>query len=226
MFLIGCAYVFGLPLFIGSTLPLKITVVVVLTTIIGQAVAWRIDGGRGRLWLYGILSIVAMCSAYFFVVEISWVFYLSSTRMPSMIRFICIGAAAMCTVLWGILIGRQVSAVLEKPEFVAHVFKDAGSEIQYRLTGIQQLVVFADSRGSISRLGLGLVLLAAPAVFVFGRIWTPFPASGDLLLFATLLMCPCSMLLAGIVVKACLLMIRLPRRLERIHGKPVVLVGD
>ncbi|AOK58073.1 hypothetical protein WK43_06235 [Burkholderia ubonensis] len=146
--------------------------------------------------------------------------------MPSMIRFICVGAAAMCTVLWGILIGRQVTAVLEKPEFAARVFKDAGREIQYRLTGIQQLNVFADSRGPISRLGLGPVLLAAPAVFVSGRIWTPFPVSGDLLLFATLLMCPCSMLLAGIVVKACLLMIRLPRRLERIHGKPVVLVGD
>lgn len=226
IFLIGCAYVLGLPLFVGSTLPLEISIIVVLITVVGQAVVWRADGGRGRLCSYGIFSILVMCSAYFLVVGISWAFYFSYTPMPSMVRFICIGAAVVFTLLWVIMIGRRVSAVLERPEFVEQLFKDVGSEIQYRLAGMQQLSSFADNRGPIERMGLGIVLLAAPAVFLSGRILTPFDASRDLLLFVTLLLCPCSQLLAGIIVKGYLIMIRLPRRLERIRQKPVVLVGD
>ncbi|MDN7936010.1 hypothetical protein QZM52_32545 [Burkholderia metallica] len=45
-------------------------------------------------------------------------------------------------------------------------------------------------------------------------------------MFSVVLLYPCSQFLAGLVVKGSLLMIGTPRRLERIHGKPVTLIGD
>ncbi|WP_241292682.1 hypothetical protein [Burkholderia stabilis] len=225
-FLVGCAYILGLPLFSGSTLPLKLSVFWVVATVVGQVVAWRADGGRGRLFLYGIFNILGACSLYLFIAGISWVFYFSSESMPFAVRFICVVAAVSGTILWATLIGRQVSAVLDKSDFLAHVFKDAGNEIEYRLPGIQQVSAYADARGAGARIGLGLVLLAAPVVFLVSRVVTPFPASRDLLLFVALLLCPASQLIMGIIVKAYLLMIRLPLRLERTHGKPVILIDE
>ncbi|KVM60662.1 hypothetical protein WJ58_06120 [Burkholderia ubonensis] len=226
VFLIACAYVFGSPLFLDDPLPLKIAAGVVLATSIGQVAAWRFDGGRGRLWLYGVAAVLAGCSTYFFVAGISWIFYFSSTQMPSAIRIICVGAAVSGTLLWGAMTARQVSVVLGKPEFIAHAFKDAGSEMQYSLSEMQQFGAFSDRCGPIVRIGQGLVLFAVPAVFLAARIRSLLPASADLLLFSTVLLYPCSQFFFGVIVKGSLLMIGMPRRLERIHGKPVVLTGD
>lgn len=124
------------------------------------------------------------------------------------------------------LIGRQVSAALDKPEFISQAFKDVGGEIEYRLSGMQQVGAYMESRGLVKRIGLGLVLLAAPGVFLVARIVTPFPSSQDLLLFVALILCPCSQLLMGIIVKVYLLLIRLPLKLERLHGKSVILVDE
>jgi hypothetical protein len=225
-FLIGCSYVLGLPPFLGSMLPLKISVAVVLVTVIGQVVAWRADGGQGRLCFYGIFGIFAVVSAYLFISGISWLFYFSCALMPQMVRIVCFGAAVLFTLLWVILIGRNVSAALDRSELVDQLFKIGADEIQYGLKGIQKLKMFSGGRGAIWRICLGIVLLAAPAVFVFERVSMQLPASHDLLLFVVLLLFPCSQVLVGIMVKAYLLMVCSPLRLERIHGKPVVLVVD
>lgn len=53
-----------------------------------------------------------------------------------------------------------------------------------------------------------------------------FTGAADLLLFSTMLLTPCSLFFAGLAVKSVLLMIVTPRRLERVHGKPVTLTAD
>lgn len=225
--MIGCAYALGSPLFLDDPLPLKITAGVVLATIIGQAAAWRVDGGRGRLWLYGIAVVLAGFSVCFFIAGISWIFYFSSVPMPSTIRIVCVAAAVSGTLVWMAMTARQIFGVLGKPEFIAHAYTDAGSEFQYSLSAIQQLVgTFSDRRGPVVRIVQGLVVFAVPAVFLVARIRVPLPASADLLLFSTVLLTPCSQILVGFVVTGSLLMIGTPRRLERIHGKPVILTGD
>ncbi|ABB07170.1 hypothetical protein Bcep18194_A3569 [Burkholderia lata] len=226
LFLIGCAFILGLPMFSGNRVPFHWSIAWVLISVIGQIVAWRADNGRGRLVLYGVFSSIVLCSAYFFVAGISWIFYFASASMPSTIRFVCIAAAIVGTLLWMILIGRQVSATLDKPAFISQAFKDVGGEIEYRLSGMQQVTAHAEAPGLVKRIGLGLVLLAAPAIFLAARIMTPFSSSQDLLLFVALILCPCSQLLMGIIVKVYLLLIRLPLKLERLHGKSVILVDE
>lgn len=225
-FLIGCAYVLGSPLFLDDSLPWKIAAGVALATSIGQAAAWRVDGGRGRLWLYGVAAVLASWTVYVLIAGISWMFYVSSVPMLSTIRTMCIAAAVTGTLLWMVMTARQVSAVLGKSEFVAHAFSDAGSEIQYSLSAMQQLGTSSGRRGPITWISHGVVLFVAPAVFLAARIRAPLPASADLLLFSTVLLTPCSQFFAGLAVKGSLLMIATPRRLERLHGKPVVLTGD
>ncbi|BAX59573.1 hypothetical protein BSFP_024100 [Burkholderia stabilis] len=179
-----------------------------------------------QLWLYGVAAVLAIGSVYVWIAGISWMFYVSSVQMPSTLRAMCIAVAVTGALLWMVMTARQVSTVLEKPEFIAHAFRDAGSEIQYSLSAMQQLSTSSNHRGPIARIGQGLVLLAVPAVFLAVRIRAPLPASADLLLFSTVLLTPCSQILVGFVVTGSLLMIGMPRRLERIHGKPVILTGD
>ncbi|MEK7914797.1 hypothetical protein [Burkholderia contaminans] len=71
-----------------------------------------------------------------------------------------------------------------------------------------------------------MVLFAVPAVILAVRVRAPLPASADMLLLSTVLLTPCSLFFAGLAVKGILLMIVTPRRLERIHGKPVTLTAD
>ncbi|MCA8101433.1 hypothetical protein [Burkholderia contaminans] len=223
-FLIGCAYVIGSRLFLDDSLPLKIAAGVALATSIGQAAAWRADDGRGRLWLYGVAAVLVIGAIYVWIAGISWMLYVSSVQMPSMLRAMCI--AVTVTPLWVVMTARQVSAVLGKPGFIAQAFRDTGSEIQYSLSAMQQLSTSSNHHGLIARIGQGLVLLATPAVILAVRIRAPLPASADLLLFSTVLLTPCSLFLAGLATKGVLLMIVTPRRLERIRGKPVILTDD
>ncbi|WP_412526821.1 hypothetical protein [Burkholderia lata] len=225
-FLIGCAVVIGSPLFRDDPLLWKIAAGVALATSIGQVAAWRVDDGRGRLWLYGVAAVLANASIYVWTAGISWMFYVSSVPMPSTLRAMCIAVAATGTLLWVVMTARQVSAVLGKPEFIVQAFRDAGSEIQYSWSAMQQLSTLSNHRGPIVRIAQGLVLFAAPAVFLAVRIRAPLPASADLLLFSTVLLTPCSLFFAGLAVKGILLMIVTPRRLERVHGKPVTLMDD
>ncbi|MBY4726015.1 MULTISPECIES: hypothetical protein [Burkholderia] len=225
-FLIGCAVMVGSPLFLDDSLPWKIAAGVALATSIGQAAAWRVDDGRGRLWLYGVAAVLVSASIYVWTAGISWIFFVSSVPMPSTLRAMCIAVAVTGTLLWVVMTARQVSAVLGKPEFIVQAFRDAGSEIQYSLSAMQRLSTLSNYRGPIARIAQGLVLFAAPAVFLAVRIRAPLPASADLLLFSTVLLTPCSLFFAGLAVKSILLMIVTPRRLERVHGKPVTLTDD
>ncbi|WP_174935080.1 hypothetical protein [Burkholderia lata] len=225
-FLIGSAAMIGSSLFLDDPLLWKIAAGVALATSIGQVAAWRVDDGRGRLWLYGVASVLASVSIYVWIAGISWMFYVSSAPMPSTIRAVCIAVAVTGTLLWMVMTAGQVSAVLGKSEFVAQAFRDTGSEIQYSLSAMQRLSESSNHRNPIARIGQGLVLFAAPAVLLAVRIRAPLPGSADLLLFSTVLLTPCSLFFAGLVVKGILLMIAMPRRLERIHGKPVTLTDD
>lgn len=216
----------GSPLFLDDSLPWKIAAGVALATSIGQVAAWRVDDGRGRLWLYGVAAVLANASIYVWIDGISWMFYVSSTPMPLTLRAVCIAVAVTGTLLWVVMTARQVSAVLGRPEFIVQAFRDAGSEIQYSLSTMQQLSTLSNHRGPITRITQGLVLFAAPAVFLAVRIRAPLPASADLLLFSTVLLTPCSLFFAGLAVKGILLMVVTPRRLERVHGKPVTLMDD
>jgi len=225
-FLIGCAYVIGSRLFLDDSLLWKIAAGVALATSIGQAAAWRVDDGRGRLWLYGVAAVLVIGSVYVWIAGISWMLYVSSVQMPSTLRAMCIAVAVTGALLWMVMTARQVSAVLGKPGFIAQAFRDTGSEIQYSLSAMQQLSTSSNHHGPIVRIGQGLVLFATPAVILAVRIRAPLPASADLLLFSTVLLTPCSLFFAGLVVKGILLMIVTPRRLERIRGKPVTLMDD
>jgi hypothetical protein len=223
VFLIGCTAMIGSSLFLDDPLLWKIAAGVALATSIGQTAAWRVDDGRGRLWLYGVAAVLGSASIYVWSAGISWVFYVSSVPMPSTLRAACIAVAVTGTLFWMIMAARQVSTVLGKPEFIAQAFRDAGGEIQYSLSAMQQLSESSNHCNPIARVGQGLVLFAAPAVFLAVRIRAPLPASADLLLFSTVLLTPGSLFFAGLAVKGILLMIATPRRLERIHGKPVTL---
>lgn len=137
--LIGCAVVIGSPLFRDDPLLWKIAAGVALATSIGQVASWRVDDGRGRLWLYGVAAVLANASIYVWIAGISWVFYVSSTPMPSTICAVCIAVAVTGTLLWMVMMACQVPAVLGKSEFIAQAFRDTGSEIQYSLSAMQQL---------------------------------------------------------------------------------------
>ncbi|WP_407971120.1 hypothetical protein ACJ51O_02320 [Burkholderia pyrrocinia] len=123
-----------------------------MATIIGQAAAWRVDGGRGRLWLYGIAVVLAGFSLYFFIAGILWIFCFSSVPMPSTIRIVSVAAAVSGTLLEIAMTTRQISSVLEKLEFIAHAYTDAGSGLRYSLSAIQQLGTFSDRRGPVVRI--------------------------------------------------------------------------
>ena len=82
------------------------------------------------------------------------------------------------------------------------------------------------SRSPSGKFHMYLVLLIAPLSLVIARILTPVLGSHGPILLVALILFPVSQWIAGLGVRQYIVMIRLPKMLERMQGKSVIVVSD
>lgn len=210
----------------ASSLPCVIAIGVLGLSIVGPLIVVFIDAGRSRLVALGIVNIFMVAAFYFFCGVVPFFFYFVFVPMSRYLHAAGLIIGVAMTAYWMMCVARDVGAALVKSQFAEKAFADVGGALQYRLQGVARLEAAMSARNPSGKFHMYVVLLVAPFSLVIGRVLSPvFGPHGPILLVAFILF-PVSQWLAGLGVRQYMVMIRLPRIMERIHGKPVVVVAD
>lgn len=223
---VAIAYGFYQMAFHVSLLPFWLAAVMLILAVLGPSIIVLIDGGKSRLVALGLANLITVAAIYFFFGVVCFFFYFLFAPMPPYVRAGGLALGIAMTGYWMVFTARDVNKALVTSRFVQHAFEDMGNVLQYRLQNMAKLEAVLSSRSPSGTLHMYMVLLIAPLSLVIGRLLTPvFGAHGPILLVALILF-PVSQWIAGIATRQYIVMVRLPRMLERTQGKPVIVVGD
>lgn len=209
-----------------SMLPFWITTSMSLLAILGPSVVVFLDKNNSRLVALGVASGFMLMAFYFFCGVVPFFFYFWFAPMPAYMHVSGLTLGITMTCYWMAFVARDVNRALTTSNFVRDAFEDAGSVLLYRLKNVALLEAVLSARSPSGKLHMYMVLLTAPLALVIGRVMAPvFGPYGPILLSALILF-PVSQWIAGIGIRQYIVMIRLPRMLERTMGKPVIVVSD
>jgi hypothetical protein len=220
------AYGFYEMAFHVSRTPFWLAAVVSMISVLGPSIIVLSDGGQSRLVALGFANQIMVMAIYFFFGAVCFFFYFLYAPMPSYVRVSGLVLGITTTAYWMVFTAGDVDRALTSSHFVQQAFEDIGGVLQYRLQNIAKLESVLSSRSPSGKLHMYLVLLIAPLSLVIGRLLTPAFGSHGPILLSALILFPVSQWIAGIGVRQYIVMVRLPRMLERTQGKPVVVVGD
>ncbi|MEX3951753.1 hypothetical protein AB4Y40_28870 [Paraburkholderia sp. EG287B] len=223
---IAVAYGFYALAFRVSLAPFWLATAMLIVAVVGPCVIVLIDRDQSRLVSLGLANAIMVAAFYFFFGIVCFFFYFLFAPMPLYAKAGGLALGITLTGYWMAFTARDVNKALATSRFVHQAFEDKGSVLQYRLQSIAKLEAVLSSRSPSGKVHMYLVLLIAPLSLVIARILTPvFGAHGPILLVALILF-PVSQWIAAIGVRQYIVMIRLPRKLERTQGKLVVVVSD
>jgi len=225
IFSVTIAYFFYDVILKKSMVPGKLALVMLGICIAGPlAIGWA-DRGVSRLRSIGLAGVFAIASVYFTFGVTLYYFYFLFAPMPMFAHVMGAGVGLVLTIYWMVITGLDVRRVLATSNFVKLAFEDAGDVFHYKLANMAKLEPLLSKRSPSGRLHMWLVLLVTPFSLVLGRILSPYFGANGPLFIAALILFPVSQWVAGLMVRQYLVMIRLPSTLERLHGKPVVVIG-
>ena len=223
---VAVAYGFYEMAFHVSLLPFWLAVVMLIFAILAPGMIILIDRGRSRLVALGLANLITVAAIYFFFGIVCFFFYFLFAPMPPYVHAGGFAIGIAMTGYWMAVTARDVNKALATSRFVQHAFEDMGGFLQYRLQNMAKLEAVLSSRSPSGTLHMYVVLLIAPLSLVIGRLLTPvFGAHGPILLVALILF-PVSQWIAGIATRQYIVMVHLPRMLERTQGKPVIVVSN
>jgi len=205
----------------GSLAIAMLCICIVVPLAIGLA-----DRNISRLRSAGLAGFVMFSAAYFLVGFACCFCYLLYAPMPMTAHIIGVGIGVGMTVYWMVITGQDVSKILVTSHFVNQAFEDVGNAFHYKMGNIAKLERLVNKRSPSGKVHMWFVMLVAPFSFVLGRILSPYFGPNGPLLIVALIMFPASQWLAGLMVRQYLVLIRLPSTLERLHGKPVILIAE
>jgi hypothetical protein len=223
---VAIAYGFYEMAFRVSPVPFWIATAILVLAVLGPGIIVLGDGGRSRLVALGFANLIMVAAIYFFFGIVCFFFYFLYAPMPPFVHAGGLALGITMTAYWMAFTAKDVNRALASSRFVQQAFEDVGGVLQYRVKNIGKLESVLSARSPSGKLHMYLVLLIAPLSLVIGRVLTPVFGSHGPILLVALILFPVSQWIAGIGVRQYIVMIRLPRVLERTQGKPVVVVGD
>jgi hypothetical protein len=208
-----------------STWPWKIGLFITATCFLSPfAIAARYRR-TNLLWICGLIHSISMFSVYFFFGIFAYFFYFIFAPLPPLFKWPGLLGGVALTLYWLIITARGVSHTIEATTFVNHAFVDEGSHFAYEFqAGLTQFEKRHKERLPFPKIYYGFVFGIAPFYLVLNRLLSASLGANGVLLVLAILGMPMSLWAAGVIVRVYLVMIRLPRQLEKKSGKPVLVV--
>lgn len=206
-----------------SRWPFRIALLVTLFCIAVPFIAAATCRRTNLLWAYGLVPAIAMFSAYFFFGIVAYFYYFAFAPMPVALHWTGLSGGIALTLYWVVMSWRTVALTITKTTFVTRAFTENASNFRYQPQSAMVLFERLNKeRSPFPKIYLYIVLGIAPSYLILERLLSSsFGTNGVLFALAVLGM-PLSLWFAGVLVRIYLVMIRLPRRLQREHRKPVV----
>jgi len=206
--------------------PWKIGLLVTLVCLFLPFVISMMYRRSNLLWVCGLILSIAIFATYFFFGIFAYFYYFVFAPMSSVLRWPGLLGGIALTLYWVIVSRQTAMHTITKTSFVKRAFEESASEFRYRnQAGMALFERLNKERSPFPKIYSYIVFGIAPFYLMLGRLLSSnFGASGVLLALAVLGM-PVSLWFVGLLVRIYLVMVSLPRKLEREHHKPV-LVAD
>jgi hypothetical protein len=207
----------GIPWMIGALVTLLCVILPVLISLRHRQ--------ADLLAAYGAIMIVGVIAVYFFFGIVGYFFYFGFAPMPPVMRLCGIGGGLALSAYWLILTARAVRHTLDMTRFTDKCFNTAGASVVYKLqSSMATFEKLHKERSPFPKVYYWISMGIAPLCLILNRLLSPaFGGSGVLFVIAVLGM-PLSLWLLSVLVRFYLVMIALPKSLERRYGKPVLVV--
>ncbi|MFM0374371.1 hypothetical protein [Paraburkholderia aspalathi] len=177
------------------------------------------------LWICGLILSIATFATYFFFGIFAYFYYFVFAPMSSVLRWPGLLGGVALTLYWVIMSRKAVMNTITKTSFVSRAFEENTSDFRYRTqSGMALFERLNKERSPFPKIYSYIVFGIAPFYLVLGRLLlSNFGTNGVLFALAVLGM-PVSLWFVGLLVRIYLVMVSLPRKLEREHRKPVLVV--
>jgi hypothetical protein len=174
---------------------------------------------------YGAIMLVGVAAVYFFFGVAGYFFYFGFAPMPFPVRLAGIGGGLALTVYWFVITFKAVLHTVTDTGFTGQSFRETGSSVTFK---VQSSMLLFDKlhkeRSPFPRVYNWLVMGISPFCLVLNRLLSPTFGGGGVLFIIAVLSMPLSLWLSSLIVRFYLLMVVLPKDLERRYGKPVIAV--
>lgn len=178
------------------------------------------------LWVCGLILSIATFATYFFFGIFAYFYYFVFAPMSPVLRWPGLLGGIALTLYWVVMSWKTVMHTITKTSFVNRAFEENASDFRYRTqAGMALFERLNKERSPFPKIYSYIVFGIAPFYLILGRLLSSnFGTNGVLFALAVLGM-PVSLWFVGLLVRLYLVMVSLPRKLEREHHKPV-LVAD
>ena len=178
------------------------------------------------LWVCGLILSIATFAMYFFFGIFAYFYYFVFAPMAPLLRWPGLLGGFVLTLYWAVMTRQAVMHTITNTSFVKRAFEENASDFRYRTqAGMALFERLNKERSPLPKIYSYLVFGIAPFYLILGRLLSSnFGTNGVLFALAVLGM-PVSLWFAGLIVRLYLVMVSLPRKLEKEHRKPV-LVAD
>ena len=178
------------------------------------------------LWVCGLVLSTGIFAVYFFFGVFAYFYYFVFAPMSPVLRWPGLLGGIALTLYWIVMSRQTVKHTIATTSFVKEAFDENASDFRYRTqAGMALFERLNKERSPFPKIYSYIAFGIAPFYLILGRLLSSsFGANGVLFALAVLGM-PVSLWFVGLLVRIYLVMVRLPRKLEQEHRKPV-LVAD
>ncbi|MGQ7940028.1 hypothetical protein [Paraburkholderia sp. D1E] len=178
------------------------------------------------LWVCGLILSITTFATYFFFGIFAYFYYFVFAPMSPVLRWPGLLGGVALTLYWVVMSRKTVTHTITKTSFVNRAFEENASDFRYRTqAGMALFERLNKERSPFPKIYSYIAFGIAPFYLILGRLLSSnFGTNGVLFALAVLGM-PVSLWFVGLLVRIYLVMVSLPRKLEKEHRKPV-LVAD
>jgi hypothetical protein len=175
---------------------------------------------------YGAIMIAGVAAVYFFFGVVGYFFYFGFASLPPSMRFYGVGGGLALSLYWIVISVRAVRHTLEAKGFAEKCFVQNETSVVYAMqSSMACFERLHKERSPFPRVYYWLALGIAPFCLVLNRLLSPIFGGGGVLFVIAVFAMPMSLWLLSVLVRFYLIMIAVPRDLERKLGKPVRVVA-
>lgn len=209
-----------------SQWPWRIGLVVTILCLVAPFIVYLCARRTNALWAWGVIAAISVFAVYYFFGVFGYFYYFIFAPMPGWIRLPGLIGGLGITIYWLIITRRRVNYTIENTSFVKKAFLDDESMIYYDTQkGMRIFEKVYKEPQPFPRIYLYLVCGLAPFYLIINRLLAQSFGTNGVLLFIAILGMPMSLWVVGALVRVYLVMIALPRKMERATRKRVVVVA-
>ncbi|MGU7815793.1 hypothetical protein [Burkholderia sp. AW49-1] len=182
--------------------------------------------GTNDLYAYGMVMSIGTLSTYYFFGVFCYFCYFAFAPMPGGVRWPGLIGGIALNIVWALVVQRNVRHTVNATPFLDRVIKEHGGALVYDVQrGAMEFDRYHREPNIMPKFFKYVVFAIAPFYLVINRLLSSNFGTNGVLLFLAVFGMPLALLFVNLLVRNYILMMSLPRQIEKERGKRVLVAG-